>query len=272
MASPLAILKSDSTVGKFVFLILLLILFIYTLRIVSSIISYIFAPNPSPVLIKGMRRATKGLVIEQDPKVSGSKTIMRSENEEGGIEFTWTLWTFIENVDPAVSTTIRHVFHKGNKALSETGTFQPNNAPGLYIDKLKPSSVNDKGMKQCNMFVLMNTYKEIEERIDIENIPLKKWIFIAIRVRGRTLDVYLNGIIAARHELQSPVKQNYGNVYVTQKGGYNGAISSLQYHNEALDAQTIFNMSNDGADTDMYDEDDMQQSDPPYLSLKWYHN
>ena len=269
MGSPLAILKSDSAVGKFVFIILLVIIFIYTLRLVSSLISHLFGPDTSPMLVKGMRRATKGLIIEQDPKISGSKTIMRSENEEGGVEFTWTVWIFIENLDLG-NQSIRHVFHKGNAALSDTGIFKPNNTPGLYIDTLKPS-VDDKGMQTCNMFVLMNTYNEIEERIDIENIPLKKWIFTAIRVKGRTLDVYLNGIIAARHELQSPVKQNYGNVYVTQKGGYNGAISSLQYHNEALDAQTIFNMSNDGADTDIYDEDDMKQSDPPYLSLRWYH-
>ena len=151
MGSPLAILKSDSTVGKFVFIILLVIIFIYTLRLVSSLISHLFGPDTSPMLVKGMRRATKGLIIEQDPKISGSKTIMRSENEEGGVEFTWTVWIFVENLDLG-NQSIRHVFHKGNAALSDTGIFKPNNTPGLYIDTLKPS-VDDKGMQTCNMFV-----------------------------------------------------------------------------------------------------------------------
>ena len=47
----------------------------------------------------------------------------------------------------------------------------------------------------------MNTYNNIEERVEVDNIPLKKWLFIAVRVEGRTLDIYVNGMIAARHIL-----------------------------------------------------------------------
>ena len=39
----------------------------------------------------------------------------------------------------------------------------------------------------------MNTYKEILNYVDVENIPVQKWIHIGIVVSGTNMDVYVNG-------------------------------------------------------------------------------
>ena len=109
-----------------------------------------------------------------------------------------------------------------------------------------------------------------EEEIIIENIPTKKWKFIVIRLKGKTLDVYINGKIARRHILQYPAKQNYGDIFVTQENGFTGALSNLRYFDHALDVQTINDMSDEGPNLTVYSDDELKNTSPPYFSVKWY--
>ena len=83
------------------------------------------------------------------------------------------------------------------------------------------------------------------------------------------LDVYINGTIVKRHVLNSVPKQNYGDVYVSMNGGYNGFTSNLQYFNYALDVQEIQKIINKGPDLNMADSS-MIESEPRYFSLRWF--
>ena len=70
--------------------------------------------------------------------------------------------------------------------------------------------------------------------IDIDNVPLKKWVHVAIRAMNTKVDVYVNGIIASRLEMLDTPKQNYGDIYIAQNGGFMGKLSALRYYNRAL--------------------------------------
>lgn len=250
-------LESNSIVAKIAFLFLVLIVFIILLRLGIQAISYFMAPSSTPTLIDGMIDATHMQIIPQNPAVPHSIPILRSVNQEDGIEFTWSTWVFIKNLSP--ENRYKHVFHKGNNKLdSSMGLNFPNNAPGLYI-----------APHTNNFVIMMNTFNKIKEEIVVEDIPLNKWLNVIIRVENHNLDVYINGVIVKRHVLASVPKQNYGDVYVSMNGGFNGFTSNLRYWNYALNISEIQKIINSGPNMKMA-ESDMTESEPRYFSLRWF--
>jgi hypothetical protein len=254
-------LESNSLVAKFAFLLFVIFIFIILLSIAVNIISWLLAPPGKQKLMNGMIDAnTQMITFTQDPNLNKSKTIYRSNNANGGIEFTWSVWLYINDLDTN-STTYRHVFSKGNYAPDIDGINQPNNAPGLYISK-DTNSIR----------IIMNTFNVIDEKIDIPDIPLNKWVNVMIICRNKILDVYINGIITKSLTLLGVPKQNYGDVYVAMNNGFNGYISNLWYYNYALGILAIQELVKNGPNTTMTDNSSMNMKNPNYLSLRWYFN
>ncbi|SVD80489.1 uncharacterized protein METZ01_LOCUS433343, partial [marine metagenome] len=52
-------LMSNSAVAKFCFFILVILLFVFGLRLGTKILSWIFAPSPNPYLVSGMKSGKK---------------------------------------------------------------------------------------------------------------------------------------------------------------------------------------------------------------------
>lgn len=251
--------EEDTIFSRIAIFILILIGFVVFLHIGFGIVAAVTSPATSPYLIKGMINAEHQVVIQQDPTQKGSIPIQRSQNENHGIEFTWSVWINISDLQYGYGK-YKHIFHKGNDGIqyNETGLNFPNNAPGLYISPTTNS-----------LTVIMNTYTTINEEITIPDIPIKKWVNVMIRVEGNDLDVYINGTIVKRHHLSDVVKQNYGDVFVAMNGGFNGYISSLRYFSYAAQPGEIKSIVEKGPDLSMSKSDDMNNV-PPYLSLRWY--
>jgi len=256
-------LESNSLVAKIVFILLVLILFIYLLRIMIIILHNLFGPVKNPILIDGIINGKKSVVISQDPKLPGSKPILRSDNQDGGIEFTYSTWLMIEddNFHSFRPNQKKHIFHKGSEGINSTddsmrGMAYPNNSPGVYLHESKNE-----------LIIVMNTFENIKEEIIVPDIPIHKWINLIVRLENRNLDVYINGTIVARHELTSVPKQNYGNVYVNQGGGFSGLISSLRYYNRAITTTEIQDIIAAGPNMS---SNQTLSIFPPYLSMRWF--
>ena len=253
-------LESNSLVAKFAFLLLVIFAFIILLRVGITIVSYFLKPSESPHLIDGMVDASQMIVFQQDPSNNGAVTIYRSVNATDGIEFTWNVWLFINNLYNSGNTgTYKHIFSKGNSNLQENGLIYPNNAPGLY---LAPNT--------NALVLLMNTFNVINEEIVIPDIPINKWVNVIIRCQNTTLDVYINGTIARSINLVGVPKQNYGDVYVGMNGGFNGYISNLWYYNYALGTAAIQSIASNGPNTKMIGNTGMSDKMFDYLSLRWF--
>ena len=132
----------------------------------------------------------------------------------------------------------------------------PNNGPGLYIHETKNA-----------LIVVMNTFNNVVEEVQIDDIPLNKWINVVLSCRGRDLDTYVNGTIVNRHRFNAVPKQNYGDVYINQNNGFSGLVSSLRYFSYALTGVEINNLVNAGPNLTA---DDSMRIFPPYLSLRWF--
>jgi hypothetical protein len=255
-------LQSNSIVATFAFIILVLILFFVLLRLGSSILTWFFTPSEDPVLIDGMINAKQMVVIPQDPTVDGAIPVLRSVNDITGIEFTWSVWIYIDDFQYKQNE-YKHVFHKGNDNinLSEAplGLNFPNNAPGLYITP-----------KTNDLLVLMNTFDNIKEEVVVEDIPLNKWVNVIIRASAQNqLDVYINGALVKRHILSGVPKQNYGDVYASMNGGFSGYTSDLRYFNTAIGMNKIQSIVDSGPDMTMKGAG-LTKSKPHYLSTRWY--
>jgi hypothetical protein len=252
---------SNNLVAKFAFLLVVIFGFIILLKFGISIIAYFMSPRQSPHLIDGMVDAKNSLVFSQDASGNNnSVTIYRSVNKRDGLEFTWSVWVYINTLQ-YLQGQYKSIFYKVNSNLATDGNGLnfPNNAPGLYIDPDK----ND-------LIVIMNTFDVINEEIRIPNIPLNKWMNVIIRCQNKTLDVYVNGTIARSLELTSVPKQNYGDVYVGMNGGFDGYISNLWYYNYSLGAAAIQNIAQMGPNTKMLGNNGMNMKNANYLSLRWY--
>jgi hypothetical protein len=250
-------MNSSSLVARISFLLLVIIIFVIVLQFSISILAWFFGPSNSPKLINGMVDAKQMLVIPQDPSSSGAKPIIRSVNGPNGIEFTWSVWVFIDDTQ---SSQYRHIFSKGNaNIVPETGLNFPNNAPGLYIVP------NTNALK-----VIMNTYNDINEEIVINDIPLNKWLNVIIRCKNTTLDIYINGTITKSLELSGVPKQNYGDVYVGMNGGFSGYVSNLWYYDYSLGTASIYNLVRNGPNTKMVGSSAMNLKNPDYLSVRWF--
>ncbi len=254
-------LESNSLVAKVAFLLLVLIAFIVAIRFSTQLLAWLFSYTNSPYLIDGMVDAKRMIVIPQNPNSKGSIPLVRSDNQEKGIEFTYSVWLFIDDLVYQEGQ-YRHVFHKGNDDINYTdspiGMNQPNNAPGLYIAPNTNALV-----------VVMNTFNDIEEKVTIEDIPLNKWVCVQIRVENHQLDTYINGKLAKRLIMNGVPKQNYGDVHVAMNGGFSGYMSDLRYFNYGVGTSEIQGIVDSGPNLKMNSQT-MTSSMPKYLSLRWF--
>lgn len=268
-------LESNSIVAKFAFLILILIVFMMLMSLGSFILSTLFTKDHNPVLIDGMINSKQLIIIPQDPSKRGAKPIYRSNNEREGIEFTWSVWINIDDYTYKESE-YKHVFHKGNDNIPTTNAGEgvkginfPNNSPGLYITPINLDSVNGN---TAGLLINMNSFTKIDERIEIKNIPLNKWVNVIIRVtKQKQLDVYISGTLVKRHILNGVPKQNYGDVYVSMNGGFSGNTSELRYFEKAISTSKIQSIVNKGPNKKFVADMNIGKDDTnKYLSTQWF--
>jgi len=256
-------LESNTLIAKFAFLVIVLIVFMILLNLGVKLVGFFMKPKNDPKLINGTMNGSNEVTIYQDPKNAESVPILRSNNENKGIEFSWSLWIYINDLQ--TSPQYSCVFNKGNATYNDSGFATVNNGPGLYID----NTTNDLIIKM-NTVAISNPI----ETLVVKDIPLRKWFNCVIRIENTALDVYINGGIVARSVLQDVPKQNYQDVNVCKNGGYNGNLADLQYFDKALSVFQINNIVSWGRNTAAANQSNTNDATgfPYYLSYLWYNS
>jgi len=258
-------LQSNTMLAKFAFLVMVLIVFLFLVNLGILLIGYFTKPSDNPMLISGTMNAANEVVIVQDPNNANSIPILRSNNQTTGIEFTWSLWIFINDIAPPTSPQFSNIFNKGNGTYGSNGLATVKNGPGLYLD--------NSGQQ---LLVAMNTVSSQNptEYMYVKDIPLRKWFHCAIRLENTLLDVYINGTIAGRIIMQDVPKQNYADVNVCKNGGFNGNIADLKYYGRALSVFELNNVVIWGRNTNAANASSANDATgfPYYLSNLWYNS
>ena len=262
--------SANSLVSKFAFILFVLLIFAIVLRMAIGLLTAYYSPTGTPKLFKGMVPGNISMTFDQQPdKKTNANTIIRSNNQRGGIEFTWSVWIFMQ--DDVGATKYRHIFSKGNpqQYLSSyptgpnepesNGIMFPNNGPGLYAAPGRNA-----------LLLVMNTFDKIDEEIEIDNMPYNKWVNVILRVKDKNLDIFINGIITKNMQFSTPPRQNYENVQLHLNGGYKGYTSNLWYYNYALGTNAINSIVYWGPDTKLAVDNGLTDNTSDYLSSKWY--
>lgn len=254
-------LSSNGLLAKFAFLLFLLILFLFFFKLGISLIGYFTKPSTNPYLISGKITGGNAVTIAQDPKNTESIPVMRSNDRNKGIEFTWSVWIYL-NGSNADDTKYSNIFAKGSNVFDENG-FSQVNGPGLYVK-------NTNGQANIKMKMDSNSSSD-KSMIDISGIPIRKWVNVIIRLQNSVMDAYINGVISNRYNFQSVPSQNYKDVIVCGNGGFSGSLSDLRYYNYALNVFEINNVVMYGPNTSTSSADTAAATgNYTYLAPSWY--
>lgn len=255
-------LNSNSIIAKFVFLILVLIVFSVLVNLGIYLIMYFSQKSRNPYVIYGMVPGNAQINVKQDPRDSNSVTILRSNNQANGLEMTWSVWLLINELGGATPT-YSHIFSKGDNNFNTTsGIANVNNSPGVYIGNATTGNI---------IRIMMDTVNSPDTQpIDISGVPLKKWFHLAIRMQNNIMDVYMNGVISARKVFNTVPKQNYDDVRVGYNKGFNGNLSNLVYYDRALSVFDINNIILKGPNMTQSASVTSNLGYYSYLSTSWY--
>jgi hypothetical protein len=258
-------LQSNTIIAKFAFLILVVVAFLFLLNLGIILIQYFTSPSSSPFIIKGLISGQTDKTFFQDPTKGDIKTIIKiSNNQTTGLEFTWSVWIYINELGNDGKA--RFIFNKGSADLNSYNVAEVNNGPGLYI-------LPNYGGGTAALAVLMDTSEttSLSNYIVIDQVPIRKWVSVIIRMQNTMLDVYVNGTISGRKNLPSVPKQNYNDINVCKGGGFNGSLSNLRYFDHALSIIEINNIYYWGPNLTVLDNSQSLPSNGSnYLSSLWY--
>ena len=224
-----------------------------------------------------------------------SNTILPySENQLTGIEFSYTGFVYISSDTDDGTDGWRTIFYKG---YTGTGTSMSQLlAPGVFV-----SSANS-GNSSPTLRVVMNTYDNWFNTIDVDQIPFNKWFHLAIVLRKNSLEVYINGNLASKKSFNGTLPyQNYEplNIFpnmktpttvfdntqnnptsssmgippgesMTVNGKFSGFLSNLYYFSYAVTYSEIQAMLNMGPSSSTCSVNGGNLDQPPYLIDTWW--
>lgn len=133
----------------------------------------------------------------QDP-YSQFQILEPSKDERNGAEYSYSAFISVQpDTFTGQAGHLKHVFHKGSANVF------PLLAPGVFFK----ADTN-------TLVVVCNSTMKWNNRIEVANIPMKKWFHLVVMLKGRALDVYINGNLANRMRFADLPKLNYGALYV----------------------------------------------------------
>jgi len=202
----------------------------------------------SPLLLDGIKNGKHALVISQDP-ANPAYIPMPKSDDKGSLEFTYDFWILIDSYEYKKGEW-KHVFHKGNSSS------YPNRAPGVW---LHPDT--------NAMRIYMNTQDNVLEYVDVDNLPLRKWIHVSLILHDMDMDVFINGYLKKRQKLTSVPKLNNGDFWVNMFGGFEGYLARIRYYAKAIGVDEIAaNVRAGPGDSNCIDTGQT----PPYLDDDWW--
>ena len=229
--------------------------------------------------------ASKTIVITQNPNNTTSINLPQSDNQLSGIEFSYSTFLYISSDTDTNTLGWKCIFYKGYAS----GPF-PLCGPGVFV-----SSKSDN--TGPTLRVVMNTYETWFNVVDVKQVPMDKWIHLAIVLRNNSLEVYINGNMANKKSFAGSLPyQNYGPLvlfpnYTTTtsdttwsgsgvkhgipagenfviNGKFAGYISNLVYYSYAISYSEVNNSMSLGPSSKFADSGEMDK--PPYLIDSWW--
>lgn len=182
-----------------------IVIFLIFFSIEALIKTYYKYSMSKTVIVANTIMSSQSIVVRQDPSDPNAKMLLHSDNEFSGVEFTYSFFLFVDPATFDTSNGLKHVFYKGYS------TPFPLLGPAVFVRS-----------DENTLRVFMNSYKSWYSYVDIQNVPVQKWFYVAIVFRANTLEVYINGNLKGRIPMEKTYPyQNYQNLIVFGKSTFN---------------------------------------------------
>lgn len=210
--------------------------------------------------------------FEQNPNAKNAVLIPLSDNERSGAEFSYAFFLWVNPNSFKGEEGLLHIMHKGHP------TPYPLLGPGVFLH----SNTN-------TLRVYMNSSKTWNNFVDVENLPVKKWVHVVIVARNNHIEVYINGNLSKKLNVEGGVLyQNFGNLYLFNQrpcrlnptmipslkgqpinifGTFSGNLSNLYYYSYALSYTEIQGLVDEGPSRRT---ETRSEEGPPYLQDSWW--
>lgn len=208
----------------------------------------------------------------QHMTVVPAKKIPRSSGGRFGLEFSYSMWIYINqwnSNDSRYKNGMHHVLHKGSMTAKHL------QCPGIWLEKnnnvlvFKINTFHRGNDPSCKGGMQDNQTNEEcwLEMCKVPNIPVHKWVHVTFSVINKNVDVYVNGFLKKRCILKGLPWQNEGDIYLNAFNGFNGYLSRVRYFNYALPVWKIEQVVSQGpSDAPCVDTGEK----PPYLARDWW--
>jgi hypothetical protein len=262
--------EANSAISKFVAVILSILVFYILFNLSIYVMVKFLMPTTHAKVMNGLVPSNVSTIVSANPNNKGSVPILRSVNQNEGLEYTWDFWFFINDV--ATLDGCGLIFSKGLTQNMPTNNVMDNSflgvCPGAYIKQTN---------SHVDLIIAIGTNIDPQinntgvETITINDIPLNKWIHSAIRVQNLSMDVYMNGVLTQRKNLVTLPNQNYGDTYIGDTHSFKGYVSSLNYYAYGLNYDQIQRNFIKGPNMKLQgQENKINYKD--YLAMNWYYN
>jgi hypothetical protein len=265
-------LNGQSVVSQTVLVIVLaLILYIVMMIMESVYLLWAQAEGSRVDVFPYRQNAQNGQeIITQNPAISSAITLPPSYNERTGAEFTYSFFLLLNanGFSNTASTELKHVFHKGYSKMT------PLMSPGVFVHGNKNT-----------LRIYANSTKKIQNFVDIEDIPIGKWVHVVILARKNALEIYINGNIIKKMSVEGVLMQNYQDLILFSQrqgirlgsgadekqvnGPFNGDLASLTYFSYAISYSEIQGLVSAGPSTETKKGGAADVANP-YLVDNWW--
>lgn len=168
----------------------------------------------------------------KQPKIELSKNI---PNSKQSAELSTFCWLYINDINRDKTKSHSHIFTKGVPKL-----LQKKHCPSVWLDSGK------------NDLLIYVSNKHFNDIIRLPDIPIKKWLSLAIVIQGVMLNVYMNGQLYISKTLRDQPLINTGDLHICKMGGFDGVISSLGMYSSALEIKHIRKLHSKGYNREPY--------------------
>jgi Concanavalin A-like lectin/glucanases superfamily len=275
-------LNSDGLIPQIVITIIVVIIMHALIAVIENVVEAIQKFRRLKVEVFPYTYPSKGGkdgAQEFIQKANGPNPLMwPSDNELNGMEFSYSSHIYVEkdNFDGAPDE-YRVVFYKGSK----NGPGR-NMAPGVFMNA------------NTNKMRIYMASTGAQEPVEISNIPINKWFHLAIVMKGKHLDVFVNGNIVTRHDFATVPVLNYSTLYLLSTGDSNptpqnptvlfgdstyklkligamqGMVSRLNYYSYAMSFSEIDSAMSVGPSSKIITTATDSKNRPPYLHDSWW--
>lgn len=225
--------------------------------------AYYINPSPQGGLVSGNGASFSG---EQFPPLgtTNQHSVSISKNESGGMEFSYSFFLYVNDYyNPDRLAKMEDVAHGPNSLESYSMILTKGKRNGA----VRCPAIGLHPAKNA-MVMFMNTFSDPNYKVEIDNLPVQKWFAVAVVVKGKRCDVYINGDLKRSFVANSVIKQNNYPIYFGYPSGFNGQFTNGAYYRYALEAPEIRSLARKGPNMTTFANNN--EIAPPYYRTQWW--